>query len=153
MRLGDRLGVDSETLSRTYYTCLLFYVGCTATVAFQRMLGDEEFVARVVRERAGGAFDPVIANRLADEAEEILALADDGSAWEERLACEPTPRLILESDSIDRGADGYGRFRRPRLPLLSRSLGGSGAAGDERGGAMRFRGHRCSDDSARSVRP
>jgi hypothetical protein len=110
MRLGDRLGVDSETLSRTYYTCLLFYVGCTATVAFQRMLGDEEFVARVVRERAGGAFDPVIANRLADEAEEILALADDGSAWEETLACEPTPRLILESDSIDRALTAMGDF-------------------------------------------
>jgi hypothetical protein len=45
MRLGDRLGVDSETLSQTYHTCLLFYVGCTATAAFQRMLGDEEFVA------------------------------------------------------------------------------------------------------------
>ena len=30
MRLADRLGVDSETASQTYYTCLLFYVGCTA---------------------------------------------------------------------------------------------------------------------------
>ena len=30
MRLVDRLGVDSETASQTYYTCLLFYVGCTA---------------------------------------------------------------------------------------------------------------------------
>jgi hypothetical protein len=31
MRLADRLGVDSETASQTYYACLLFYVGCTAT--------------------------------------------------------------------------------------------------------------------------
>jgi hypothetical protein len=30
MRLGERLGVDEETASRTYYGCLLFYVGCTA---------------------------------------------------------------------------------------------------------------------------
>jgi hypothetical protein len=30
MRLGERLGVDSETASQTYYACLLFYVGCTA---------------------------------------------------------------------------------------------------------------------------
>ncbi len=30
MRLADRLGVDSETASQTYYACLLFYVGCTA---------------------------------------------------------------------------------------------------------------------------
>ena len=30
MRLGERLGVDSETASQTFYACLLFYVGCTA---------------------------------------------------------------------------------------------------------------------------
>jgi hypothetical protein len=30
MRLCDRLGIDSETASQTYYLCLLFYVGCTA---------------------------------------------------------------------------------------------------------------------------
>jgi len=30
MRLADRLGVDIETASQTYYACLLFYVGCTA---------------------------------------------------------------------------------------------------------------------------
>jgi HD-GYP domain-containing protein (c-di-GMP phosphodiesterase class II) len=30
MRLADRLDVDSEIASQTYYTCLLFYVGCTA---------------------------------------------------------------------------------------------------------------------------
>jgi HD-GYP domain-containing protein (c-di-GMP phosphodiesterase class II) len=30
MRLAERLGVDSETASQTYYACLLFYVGCTA---------------------------------------------------------------------------------------------------------------------------
>jgi hypothetical protein len=30
MRLADRLGVDRETASQTYYACLLFYVGCTA---------------------------------------------------------------------------------------------------------------------------
>jgi HD-GYP domain-containing protein (c-di-GMP phosphodiesterase class II) len=30
MRLGERLGVDAETASQTYYSCLLLYVGCTA---------------------------------------------------------------------------------------------------------------------------
>jgi HD-GYP domain-containing protein (c-di-GMP phosphodiesterase class II) len=30
MRLGERLGVDSDTASQVYYACLLFYVGCTA---------------------------------------------------------------------------------------------------------------------------
>jgi len=233
MRLGERLGVDAETASQTYYACLLFYVGCTAdadvaaevfgddfalttqglpvrfgsrpemiagimralvtpgsapvmravqiaqripkaarafkhhTAAFcevaqmlsgrlglpastqalfahveerwdgkgrpgragrdeiplpvrivhvardaavQRMLGGEEFAARVVRERAGHAFDPAVAARLADDAGEILALDADASAWEESLACEPTPRLTLEGEAIDTALAAMGDF-------------------------------------------
>lgn len=30
MRLGQRLGIDAETASDTYYACLLFHAGCTA---------------------------------------------------------------------------------------------------------------------------
>ncbi|MGH3371748.1 MAG: HD-GYP domain-containing protein, partial [Nocardioidaceae bacterium] len=30
VRLAERLGVDAETASSTYYGCLLFYIGCTA---------------------------------------------------------------------------------------------------------------------------
>lgn len=30
MRLAERLGIDDDTASDTYYACLLFYVGCTA---------------------------------------------------------------------------------------------------------------------------
>jgi HD-GYP domain-containing protein (c-di-GMP phosphodiesterase class II) len=30
MRLAERLGIDSETASETYYACLLSYCGCTA---------------------------------------------------------------------------------------------------------------------------
>ncbi len=30
VRLGDRLGVDEETAQSVFYSCLLFYVGCTA---------------------------------------------------------------------------------------------------------------------------
>ena len=29
-RLGDRLAIDPETASETYYACLLSYCGCTA---------------------------------------------------------------------------------------------------------------------------
>ena len=36
--------------------------------AFQRLLGGEDYAARVVRERAGHAFDPAIATLLADDA-------------------------------------------------------------------------------------
>jgi HD-GYP domain-containing protein (c-di-GMP phosphodiesterase class II) len=233
MRLSERLGVDAETASQTYYACLLFYIGCTAgaetaarvfggddalttygtpvrfgsrvemipglaralsppgnappvravqiarglpraaralknqvaaqcevgqmlsyrlgspasvqalfahlaerwdgkgmpghaggneiplavrivhvarDAAFQRMLGGVEFAAHVVRERAGGAFDPPIAEQLADEAAEILALDADASAWNETIACEPTPRLTLEGEAIDRALAAMGDF-------------------------------------------
>jgi hypothetical protein len=30
LRLAERLGVDAEEASSTYYGCLLFYIGCTA---------------------------------------------------------------------------------------------------------------------------
>ena len=233
MRLCERLGVDSETASQTYYACLLFYVGCTANAdvpaelfgaddsltryatparfgsraemmagfvravappgdaplvrarqlayglprvglvfkehlaafcevahmltdrlglprsvgalfshvaerwdgkgqpgrarqdriplpvrivhvardaAFQRMLGGDEFAARVIRERAGHAFDPSVAACLAAEAGEVLALEGDGSAWEETLACEPRPRLTLEGGALDRALAAMGDF-------------------------------------------
>ena len=241
MRLGERLGVDSETASQTYYACLLFYVGCTANAdsaaeifgdddalttyatpvrfgsrpqmmagmlravappgraplvralqiagglprlarefkdvvaaicevaqmladrlglsapvsalfahigerwdgkgepgrakgdqiplpvrivhvardaAFQRMLGGWEFAAGVVRERAGGAFDPAIAERLADEAAEILAVDTATSAWEETLTCEPTPQLMLKGEAIDRALGAMGDFADLASPYL-----------------------------------
>jgi HD-GYP domain-containing protein (c-di-GMP phosphodiesterase class II) len=233
MRLGERLGVDSETARQTYYTCLLFYVGCTAgaelaaevfgeddalttygtpvrfgsrgqmragmlravappgrswlvrsrqlvhglprlarqfdhhvagacevaqmltyrlglptavgglfayiterwdgkgvpgraggdeiplpvrivqvarDATFQRMLGGEEFAVRLMRERAGGAFDPVIAERAADEAAALFALEASMSGWDDALDCEPSPRLILAGPTIDRALAALGDF-------------------------------------------
>lgn len=241
MRLAERMGVDAQTASQTYYACLLFYIGCTATAgvaadifgedhalttyatptrfgsrpqmaagmlravappggapliravqlarglpklarefkgvvatdcevgrmlsgrlglpaevsalfahvgerwdgkgepgrsrgeaipvpvrivhvardaAFQRLIGGEEFAARVVGERAGGAFDPDIAARLAEEAPDILARDDERSAWEEVLACEPAPRLLLHGEAIDRALGAMGDFADLDSPYL-----------------------------------
>jgi HD-GYP domain-containing protein (c-di-GMP phosphodiesterase class II) len=233
MRLSDRLGVDSETAHQTYYTCLLFYVGCTAgaelqaevfggddalttygtpvrfgsrgqmaagmlravapprgsilgrarqlahglplltrqfephvagacevaqmltdrlglpsdmgglfahvaerwdgkgvpgraehdeiplpvrivqvarDAAFQRMLGGAEFAARLIGERAAGAFDPVIAELAAGEASELFALDTRTSGWDCALACEPSPHLTLSGPAIDRALAAMGDF-------------------------------------------
>jgi HD-GYP domain-containing protein (c-di-GMP phosphodiesterase class II) len=241
MRLGERLGVDQETASQTYYACLLFYVGCTADAevaaetfgdddaltrhampvrfgsrpemtagmlralassgrpapvramqialgapraarefkghvtafcevaqmltdrlglpasmqglfaylverwdgkglpgrarheeiplpvriasvardaAFQRLLGGPELAARVVRRRAGGAFDPAVAVPLADAAAELLGLDADASVWEETLAREPGPRLALEGEAIDRALAAMGDFADLASPYL-----------------------------------
>ena len=74
------------------------------------MLGGDEFAARVIRERAGGAFDPVIATRLSDDAAEILALEPGASVWEDVLACEPSPRVMLQGEAIDRALAAMGNF-------------------------------------------
>lgn len=92
--------------------------------AFQRMLGGPEFAARVVAQRAGGAFDPAIAVRLATDAREILALDDDASAWEDTLACEPPPQLILEGEAIDRALAAMGDFVDLISPYLVGHSGG-----------------------------
>lgn len=241
MRLGERLGIDAETASQTYYACLLFYVGCTADAeivaetfgddaamlthfhpvmfgsraemmtgimralatpgspaplravqvarrlpsavrghqrhvaalcevaemltarlglpasvqrlfvqlterwdgrgdpghakgeeiplalriahvardaAFQCTLGGKEFAVRIIRDRAGGAFDPAIAARLADDAPEILELERDTSAWEETLACEPYPRLTLAGEAIDGALAAMGDFADLASPYL-----------------------------------
>jgi HD-GYP domain-containing protein (c-di-GMP phosphodiesterase class II) len=77
--------------------------------SFQRMLGGAEYAVSVVRRRAGHAFDPEVVAALADERVEFLAV-DTASAWEETLACEPKPHMLLESGSIDRALAAMGDF-------------------------------------------
>jgi HD-GYP domain-containing protein (c-di-GMP phosphodiesterase class II) len=91
--------------------------------ALQRMIGGQEYAARVVQERAGGAFDPAIAARLVQEAGDILAFDDEQSAWNEVLAAEPDPRLMLDSGAIDRALAAMGDF----ADLLSKYLVGHSA--------------------------
>jgi len=86
--------------------------------AFQRLVGGEERVVRLVRERAGHAFDPQLAACLAGDAARILAL-EQASAWEETLACEPHPRLWLEGDALDRGIAAMGNFADLISPYLA----------------------------------
>jgi HD-GYP domain-containing protein (c-di-GMP phosphodiesterase class II) len=87
--------------------------------AVQRMLGGEAFAVRVVRERAGHAFDPEVAACLADGADDILALDHEASAWDDALACEPHPQLTLEGEAIDRGLGAIGDFADLISPHLS----------------------------------
>ena len=95
--------------------------------AFQRLLGGEERVVRLVRARAGHAFDPELAACLIDDAERILALEGHASVWEETLACEPPPQLLLEGNALDRGLAAMGNF----ADLISPYLAGHSAGAAE----------------------
>jgi HD-GYP domain-containing protein (c-di-GMP phosphodiesterase class II) len=87
--------------------------------AFQCTLGDAELAARVVRGRACGAFDPVIAACLSDNAAEILAADATASAWDETLACEPRPPLMLDGEAVDRALAAMGDFADLISPYLA----------------------------------
>lgn len=87
--------------------------------AFQSMLGGSEYAAQMVSERAGGAFDPVIAGRLADRAAEILAFDSGASMWEETVASEPAPNFMLEGETIDQALAAIGDFGDLASPYMT----------------------------------
>ena len=97
--------------------------------AVQHMLGGEERATRVVRQRAGGAFDPAIAACLADDAGAILSMEAGGSVWEVVLDAEPEPRLELEGEAIDDALAAVGNFADLASPyLVGHSAGVAGLA-------------------------
>ena len=92
--------------------------------AFQRLLGGEERVVRLVRERAGHAFDPEVAACLTGDAKRILALDAQrvGVGGDARMRAAPAP--------VARG--GGARSRRSRAmgsfaDLISPYLAGHSA--------------------------
>jgi HD-GYP domain-containing protein (c-di-GMP phosphodiesterase class II) len=101
---------------------------------FHRMIGGPAVAARVVRSRAGHAFDPAVATRLADDVEEIFPGLSEGSAWDRVLAAEPAPPLTLEGDAIDRALAAMGDFADLASPYLVGHSAGvariAGAAAD-----------------------
>jgi HD-GYP domain-containing protein (c-di-GMP phosphodiesterase class II) len=112
--------------------------------ALQRLLGGAEQAARVVRDRAGHAFDPDVAACFTDNAEEILALDTEVSVWDEVLAAEVTPHLTLEGTEIDRALTAMGKFTDLISPYLS---GHSMGVADLAAGAAQ----RCRLDEAGQV--
>lgn len=105
--------------------------------ALQRHVGGEGDAVDIIRDRAGGAFDPVVARRFADEARRIMSEVDtSGSAWETILAAEPHPWLSLEGQEIERALAAVGDF----ADLISPWLAGHSA---EVGRLATAAGHRC----------
>ena len=94
--------------------------------AFQRVLGGEELAVRIVKERAGNAFDPAVVAALVDGADEMFSLNQAVSAWDETLQCEPSPPLTLESDAINVALAAIGDFADLISPYLAGHSSGVG---------------------------
>jgi HD-GYP domain-containing protein (c-di-GMP phosphodiesterase class II) len=86
--------------------------------ALQHMLGGELRGARVVRQRDGRAFDPAVANCLADHASAILSIDVGASVWQAVLDAEPRPRNLLEGGAIDEALAAVGDFADLASPYL-----------------------------------
>jgi HD-GYP domain-containing protein (c-di-GMP phosphodiesterase class II) len=87
--------------------------------ALQRLLGGEERVVRLARERAGHAFDPALAAGLVDHVGEILALDEHVSVWDEMLNCETGPAVVLQGEAVDRALAAMGNFADLMSPYLA----------------------------------
>lgn len=84
------------------------HVAIDATL--QLVLGGAERSVGTLRERAGHGLDPDVANCLVNEADEILALDEESSVWDEVLDREPHPRLLLSDGAIDQALAAMGNF-------------------------------------------
>jgi HD-GYP domain-containing protein (c-di-GMP phosphodiesterase class II) len=97
--------------------------------AFQNMLGGEDFAVRMVRSRAGGAFDPNVAECFSSRSREILDRDPRDSAWPEILDAEPAPQRVLDGGAIDDALGAMGDFADLVSPfLLGHSAGVAGLA-------------------------
>lgn len=115
--------------------------------AFQRMLGGDEFAAKVIRSRAGAAFDPELADLFARNADDLLAAVPDSSVWSEAMASEPAPGPALRGDAIDEALTAMGDFadlvspylfgHSPGVAELAHTAGGLSGLPQEEQGAVR----------------
>lgn len=92
--------------------------------AFQRLLGDDEFVGALMSQRAGRALDPIVAGVVARNPAEFLASDQDSSVWEAVLRYEPEPWLMLEGEAIDRALAAMGHFSEMGVSHLIGHSGG-----------------------------
>lgn len=89
--------------------------------AYQRRTGGRDHARQVIADRTGNAFDPDVASRFVEEADDVFDAVETGdSAWWAVLDAEPRPELVLENGAIDRALAAMGDFS----DLISPSLAG-----------------------------
>jgi HD-GYP domain-containing protein (c-di-GMP phosphodiesterase class II) len=88
--------------------------------SYQRLLGDDDYVASVLTSRAGKAFDPGVVEVFVGNISDLLGSSEvAGTAWHEVLESEPKPWLSLEGDAIDRALAAIGTFADLVSPYLT----------------------------------
>lgn len=119
----------------------IIHVGRDA--AYQRLVGDGDYVLGVVNARSGGAFDPDIVSAFLDGADNILGPADaEATLWDDVLEAEPKPRRILEGQAVEEALKAMGSF----ADLVSHHLTGhSSGVADLAGRAAELHGFEAAE--------
>jgi HD-GYP domain-containing protein (c-di-GMP phosphodiesterase class II) len=78
----------------------------TQAVIFRRLGGDEAML-RILARRAGGMFDPAVADVVRAIAPDTLRRLDEEDPWEAVLAAEPEPIRTLTRDRVRPLADAF----------------------------------------------
>lgn len=88
-------------------------------IAFQRLVGGDEYALKTVASRGGQAFDPDIVDVFTRNAGDVFEAGQPGdSAWESTLEAEPDPHLLVEDGQIDRALAAIADFSDLLTPSL-----------------------------------
>jgi HD-GYP domain-containing protein (c-di-GMP phosphodiesterase class II) len=79
--------------------------------------GPEE-ACRVIKERAGSAYEPRLAELLAKNFDELLADLDETRIWEIALECEPAPWNWIVGDEVDSAFGAFAAITGLKSPWL-----------------------------------
>ncbi|GIW08863.1 MAG: 3'3'-cGAMP-specific phosphodiesterase 3 [Dehalococcoidia bacterium] len=82
-------------------------------------LGGAATALTVVRDRAGGFYDPSLAERFCRVAPGLLSLLDEETVWDRALAAEPGPSRTLSSSDVDAALGAIADFGDLRLPFTT----------------------------------
>jgi HD-GYP domain-containing protein (c-di-GMP phosphodiesterase class II) len=102
-----------------------------------RRLGGAEAAVEVARRRAGGQFDPALADRFRERAGVLLEGLDDALGWDEVIAAEPALAEPLSGASLDSALEAIADFADLKSPYTtghSRGVAELGASAARRAG-------------------
>ena len=94
----------------------LMHVASTGAL-FTLHAGEAEAVAQV-RRRSGTYLDPELAEVFADRADELVGDLAELDGYEEALACEPHPVLLVDEDRVEAVARTFGSLADLKSPWL-----------------------------------
>ena len=116
----------------------------------QLLIGGHDYAARVIRERAGKAFDPAVVAAVLADGVDALDIPASGSVWDEVLRLEPQP-AVLVGPEVDRALAAVGDFADLMSPYFvghssgvaqlaadAATASGSGRRPGDRGASSRF---------------